>query len=284
MPPDAPTPDTYAQRQQWDRVAAGWKTWWDTIEQASHRVSDRMVELAGVRPGQRVLDIATGVGEPALLAARHVAPNGRVVATDLSPQMLAIARERATASGLTNVDFIEADAAGLDFPAASFDAVLCRWGITSLPNPFDTMLAIQRLLAPRGAFVTAVWEAGPTGRPLASIAMALANEMFGEPRSSVRRPAAPESVQHRLAEDLGRAGFSDVRTEAMTVAMSWHSTDECMQYLHDISLELADVLSGQSSAQHEEYRQQLASRLRRYVGEDGSVRIPNITICGVARS
>ncbi|MES2521365.1 MAG: class I SAM-dependent methyltransferase [Gemmatimonadota bacterium] len=283
-PADASTPDTDAQRHQWDRVAAGWKKWWDTIEQASHRVSVRMLELACVSPGQRVLDIATGLGEPALLAARRVAPGGQVVGTDLSPQMLAIARERAATSGLNNVDFIEADAAQLNRPAASFDAVLCRWGITSLPNPFDTMLAVRRLLAPHGAFVTAVWEAGPTGRPLASIATGLAHEMFGEPTSRVDTPAAPKSVQQGLADDLRRAGFSDVRTESMTVTMTWNSADDCVQYLLDVSLDLADVLSGQSSAQHADYRQRLAARLQQYVAADGSVCIPNITICGVARS
>lgn len=76
------------QRQQWDRVAAGWKKWWPTIEKGAQHVSNRLADLAEVASGQRVLDIATGIGEPALLAASRVGSAGRVVGTDVSTQML----------------------------------------------------------------------------------------------------------------------------------------------------------------------------------------------------
>ena len=98
-PPGEPVRDADEQRSQWDRVAAGWQTWWRTIEDAAQPVSRRMLALAAVAPGQRVLDIATGIGEPALLAARRVGPQGRVVATDIAPAMLEIARERARSLG-----------------------------------------------------------------------------------------------------------------------------------------------------------------------------------------
>src|SRR6266446_1276001 len=97
------------QHRDWDAAAAGWKKWWPLFERSAQHVSDRLVELAGVGIGARVLDIATGNGEPALTAARRVAPNGRVIATDQSAGMLAIARERAAALGVTNVEFRETD-------------------------------------------------------------------------------------------------------------------------------------------------------------------------------
>ncbi|QDH70338.1 class I SAM-dependent methyltransferase [Marilutibacter alkalisoli] len=124
------------------------RMWWRTIENAARCVSERMLELAEVEPGQRVLDIATGIGEPALLAASRVGSAGRVVATDISSRMLDIARERAAMSGVSNVEFRQADAGQLDFPDGSFDAVFCRWGVTSLPNPPDALAAIRRMLAP----------------------------------------------------------------------------------------------------------------------------------------
>jgi ubiquinone/menaquinone biosynthesis C-methylase UbiE len=80
------------QRQMWDNAAAGWQDWWETIERGAQKVSDKLVQLAEIKPGDRVLDIATGIGEPAVTAARKVMPNGKVVATDISPQMLAIAK------------------------------------------------------------------------------------------------------------------------------------------------------------------------------------------------
>ena len=80
-------------------------------------MSDRLVELAGIRQGQRLLDVATGIGEPAVTAARKVGPSGRVTAIDLSPAMLAIARERAKENGLANIEFQEADAEFLKLPS-----------------------------------------------------------------------------------------------------------------------------------------------------------------------
>jgi ubiquinone/menaquinone biosynthesis C-methylase UbiE len=94
------------QRQRWDSVAESWKEWWKTVEVAAQKVSDRLVERAEIKPGEKVLDIATGIGEPAVTAAKRLvdlASNsgnksndiGHVLATDISAQMLAIAKQRA---------------------------------------------------------------------------------------------------------------------------------------------------------------------------------------------
>src|SRR3954454_23835433 len=118
-----------AQHQHWDAAAAGWNEWSAFNDRADAHISKRLVELAGVRSGSRVLDVAAGYGEPALTAARKAGPNGRVVATDISAEMLAFGRERAAAAGLGNVEFMQSDASGLDFPRESFDAAVSRWGI-----------------------------------------------------------------------------------------------------------------------------------------------------------
>ncbi len=108
-----------AQHQQWDKASAGWRKHSDFIDSSVSHISDRMVELAGIGAGSRVLDIAAGYGEPSLTAARVVGPNGKVVATDISAGMLAYGRERAEAAGLENIEFIESDAVSLDFPRAA---------------------------------------------------------------------------------------------------------------------------------------------------------------------
>lgn len=269
--------DKEEQRQQWDSVAIGWKKWWPTIENGAQDVSKRMIELAEVKPGQRVLDIATGIGEPALLAASRVGPAGRVVATDLSSQMLDIARERATALGLTNVEFLEADAERLDFRDGSFDAILWRWGPTDLSNPSNALIAIRRMLTPDGSFVASVWEAGPKARPLASLAMTVAREMFDMPSPE---PSPPENA---LETEMIDAGFSDVRTEEVTLTLAFASTDDCTQYLMDVSPGFASLLSDKSSGRQAEYRRRLAEKLQQYVTADGGVRIPNVALCAAGR-
>src|SRR5919109_2579856 len=86
------------QRQQWNKGAEGWRKRSDFIDAATAHVSKRMVELAGVEPGSRVLDVAAGYGEPSLTAAAVAGAEGKVVATDISPEMLAYGRERAAAA------------------------------------------------------------------------------------------------------------------------------------------------------------------------------------------
>ncbi len=122
------------QRRDWDEASKGWRAWSEFIDRTTAPVSERLVARARVEPGQRVLDVAAGYGEPSLTAAKIVGPEGEVVATDISAGMLAYGRERAAAAGLQNVEFIESDAVSLDFPLGSFDAALSRWGIIFEPD------------------------------------------------------------------------------------------------------------------------------------------------------
>ena len=80
-----------------EQVAAAWSQWWAIFERGAGAVSERLVERAHIAPGARVLDFGTGLGEPALGAARRAGPTGSVVAIDPSPTMLALGRERARA-------------------------------------------------------------------------------------------------------------------------------------------------------------------------------------------
>src|SRR3954447_17174728 len=87
------------QRQQWNSAAGGWRRWSTVIDRGSGIVSERLVEMAGIEPGDGVLDVACGYGEPALTAARRVGADGRVVATDIAPEMMEFGRERAAEAG-----------------------------------------------------------------------------------------------------------------------------------------------------------------------------------------
>lgn len=104
-----------AQREGWDSVARGWKDWWVSIEKGAQKLSQRLIELAEIKPGQRVLDVATGIGEPSITAAKVVGTSGHVLATDISRQMLAIAKERAAFLRLQDIiEFKESDAENLE--------------------------------------------------------------------------------------------------------------------------------------------------------------------------
>ena len=146
------------ERQSWDRVANNWQKWWKTIEGGAEKVSRRLIELAEIKSGSKVLDIATGIGEPAITVAGRIGSSGHILATDISSQMLSVAKERAISLGLQNViEFKEGDIETIDLPSLSFDAVLCRWGLMFLPDLKAGLSNIYGSLVEDGHFAAAVW-------------------------------------------------------------------------------------------------------------------------------
>ena len=271
------------QRRQFETAAAGWQAQWSTFERAAQRVSDRLVELADVRLGHRVLDVATGIGEPAVTAARQVGPDGRVVAIDLAPKMTAIARERAAELGLQNMDFHEMDAEALDLPEDSFNAILCRWGLMFLPDLAGALGRMWRLLIPGGRLAAAVWDV-PAKAPLVS----LPGEVLGQ-ILKVPPPVAGTAGPFRLADAtaleqaLTDAGFAEVHSEGLTATWEFASTDAFLAYLRDINNQLNAHLAQQPATQQAEVWQAISEAVQQYVAVDGSVRMDNEAICVVGR-
>ena len=241
-----------AQRQEWDAVAVGWSRWWETIEKGTQHHSDRLVELADVQPGHHVLDVATGIGEPCLTAARRVGATGSVTGTDQSQQMLAIARDRASALGLTNVEFREMDAEALDLPEESFDAVLCRCGLMFLPELSAALNGIWRSLTPGGRMATAVWDVPPK-TPMISLAMGVIQNMFQPPPPPQGTPnpftLADTSI---LEQGLAEAGFTDIKSERMTVMVEFPSAMAYTDFLRDIVPPLRAMLANQPEEKQRE--------------------------------
>jgi enediyne biosynthesis protein CalE5 len=177
------------QREMWDNAAAGWQTWWETIERRAQKVSNKLVELAEVQPGDKVLDIATGIGEPAVTAARRVKPNGKVLAIDISSQMLLIAKTRAKSLGLDDIiEFRESDGEKIDLPdsTAKFDAILSRWGLMFFPNLSATLVKIREMLVTNGRLSAAVWSA-PSKVPWLDLAFASVRKQINTPAPHHRR-------------------------------------------------------------------------------------------------
>lgn len=270
------------QKSAWDDSAAGWKRWWPTFERSAQIVNDRLVELADVRAGNRVLDIATGSGEPALTAARAVGPSGRVVAVDMSPGMLAIARERIDAAGLTNVDLVESDAESLRLDAHSFDAALCRWGLMFMPDLDGVMRALHRALKPGARFATAVWSHADKVPMLA-----LARDAIRRITGIVPPPNALEPM--RLADPsileraLAAAGFHDVKIERLIVTFEFPSADAFADFRGQIGGTRA-ALSKMPPDVARNVREAVVASAREFADGSGSVQLVNEAICFGARA
>jgi enediyne biosynthesis protein CalE5 len=257
------------QRRDWTEAAEGWRKWWRPLEAALGPVGDRLIQLAAVRPGHRVLDVATGIGEPAVTAARLVGPAGRVVGTDISPGMLAVARERAAELGLGNIEFHEMDAEVLDLPESSFDAVLCRFGLMFLPDVDRTLAGIRQLLVPGGRLAASVW--GPPERyPVATAAFGAVARVLELPTPAPGTPGMFSLADgDELAGRFRAAGFADVQTETLVVRLEFDSLDEYMRFLQEVAAPINNLLADQSPERRAQVWRAVAEANEQFVGADG---------------
>ena len=165
----------------------------------------------------QVLDLACGVGQPALTAAMRVAPGGRVVATDIAPEMVAAAQQAAARAGRENIEFREADLEAIPYPNASFDAVTCRFGLMFCPDPVKGAAEIRRVLKPGGRFALAVWAEPQKNVQFTSFLGPLSQIAPGpapDPNApGLFRLAAPGELE-RILKEAGRTDFSiEARSE-----------------------------------------------------------------------
>jgi ubiquinone/menaquinone biosynthesis C-methylase UbiE len=147
----------------WDLAVESYDRYWVPVLSAC---SERTLALAAPRPGERVLDVATGTGVAAFMAAERVGPGGEVVATDISEKMVDSARSSATERGVANMSFERVDAEELAYDDDSFDVALCVLGLMYPADPQRAIAQLARVLRPGGRAVSApeVQRARPRGR------------------------------------------------------------------------------------------------------------------------
>ena len=267
----------------YDNAAAGWQKWWKTIETATQEVSKRLVELAEIKPGSKVLDIATGIGEPALTAAKQVGNTGRIFAIDISPRMISFTKERAISLGLQElVEFREGDAETIDLPSSTFDAALCRWGLMFLPNPKTGLSKIYESLVKGGHFAAAVW-ASPEKVPFISVPM---NIVLKETNSPPPRTPGPFSMsdQNNLKKFYEESGFIDIVIERVNVVSIFDSSDDFTAFTIDHGgPALQKVLAGETNERRQQIEKAISKGSERYADRTGKVRFENEAIVIVGR-
>jgi len=237
-----------------------------------------MVELLDPQPGAALLDLAAGIGETGFLALERVGPGGSLTTADVAPGMVAAAERRAAELRLDRVSFVVADAQSLPLADASYDGVLCRFGVMLVPEPRRILAEIARVLRPGGRVAFAVWaDAERNDWATAGGRAALALGLIERPD-----PGAPGPF--RLA-DRGRtrelvlaAGLDPRGEEEIGLEWRYASLDEWWTVTTDLSRSLRTVLAGLAPGEIAAVRDGAFARLEAHVAGDGSV-----AITGVAR-
>ncbi|MDR4490218.1 MAG: methyltransferase domain-containing protein [Candidatus Nitrosocosmicus sp.] len=272
------------QRQGWNNVADGWLKWWNITETAGENLAKRLIELAEIKQGTKVLDIATGIGEPSITAARLVGENGHVLAIDISPQMLAVAKQRAKSMGLQDIiDFKEGDAETTDLPPSTFDAALCRFGLMFLPNVMAGLSNIHNSLVNGGQFAAAVW-ASPDKVPFISLPF---NILMKETNTPPPLPNAPGpfslSDEKLLKESFNNSGFKQVTIERHDMIFNFKTAEEFTNFVCETASPVQVILSKQPEERRQKLLQAITEAVtNNYVDKNSdSIRLRNEAICVV---
>lgn len=212
-------PDKEAMRRFWGERGAAWDRWADVVAESAARTNEPLLVAARLAPGLRVLDLASGAGQPALTIAERLGPGGEVVATDLLREMLAGARRRARSASLANIRFAVADMAALPFSSKRFDRVTCRFGIMFVPAVVVALEEVRRVLVPGGRAAFMVW--GPcVDTTMFRIIVAAADRVLepdpAQDMSAIFRFGQPGSLRAAFE----RAGLREVEEEEVRLSGS----------------------------------------------------------------
>lgn len=232
-----------AVREQWDRSAEGWNDHTSEIRAWLRQASDAMLDMAGIAPGASVLDVAAGAGDQTLDIAQRIGPQGRVLATDLSPGILALAQKNARQAGFHNVQTHAADGEDLQVEPASFDAVVCRLGLMFFPDPLQGLHGMRRALRPGGRICTMVFSR-PESNPCIGILMSTALRYAGLPARDPFQPGSLLSLgKPGLTDELFRAaGFQNVATTALDAPFRLPTARHYLNFIRSSASPIQQIL------------------------------------------
>jgi SAM-dependent methyltransferase len=256
-------------REQWDTAAQAWHNWGPTLEQWLGPATELMLDMAGVKPGSRVLDVAAGAGDQTLHAAKRVGPGGSVLATDISSKILDFAQQNALSKGYKNVRTQVLDGENLEVEPGSFDAAISRVGLIYFPDQQKALSGMRKALKPGGRLGAIVFSTADR------------NQFFSIPVSIIRRranlpPPAPGQpgpfslgADGVLRDALTRAGFKDVKEQRVPAPLKLKSAAECLRFEKESFGALHTMLAGLDQAGKEAAWSEIESELRKFESTSG---------------
>lgn len=261
---------TAAMREQWDRTALGWRDAGAVIRLWLRQATQAMLEKAGVKSGDHVLDVAAGAGDQTLDVAERVGSQGYVLATDLSPEILKFAAQHAAASGYRHVETRVSDGQALQVDDALFDAAICRLGLMFFPDPLLGLREMARVLKPGGGVCTMVFGP-PEANPCVTTLMSIARSHAGLPPRDPFQPGGLLSLgKPGLIDGLfAEAGFCEVATTRLAAPFLLPSVEDYMTFIRTSAGPIVQIVNGLDAERAEAAWADMERALARYKTPNG---------------
>jgi len=259
-------------RAQWESAAEAWNRWGPFLGEWLGHATELMLDLAAIRAGSRVLDVAAGAGEQTLKAARRAGAQGHVLATDISPGILGFAKAQAREAGLGNVEVLELDGERHDtLPAASFDAAISRVGLIYFPDQQRALAGFRHALKDGGRFATVTYST-PDKNAFFSIPVGIIRRRAKLPPPLPGQPG-PFSLggEGVLAATLERAGFRQVEVKKVDSPVRLPSAAECARFERESFGALHQMMASLSESERAETWQEIESELKKFETGSGFV-------------
>lgn len=269
MPSQTPAAVIEAQRDDWNRVAAGWDKWDLFFNRTMAFINHRLVADARIRPGLQVLDLGSGTGYPALLAGEVVGSEGTVIGIDLAESMLAVATRKAKTLGLAQVSFRTGDVTMLPFESGSMDSIVSRFCLMFLPEIPKAVAEIARVLKPGGYIAAAVWSS-PEQNPFIRIPMDVIKTIMPLPPPDLEAPGIFRLARPGdLSGMFDRAGLVPLDDEEFTAEVTYATAEEFFRGLMDIAAPIQNLFAKLTPAQQREAEQGIIKAVNDYRRPEG---------------
>ncbi len=250
------------QRLSWNKFSPGWKKWDDLFMDFLRPMGDEIIRQINPESDDTILDVACGTGEPGLTIA-SLLNNGKVVITDLSEDMVQIAKENAASRGIKNIEPLVCDVTEMPFADNTFDAISCRFGFMFFPDMLLAAKEMARVLKPGGRISTSVWNIAEKNFWVTAI--------LGAINKNIPLPAPPPGApgMFRCAEEgllagiFKQAGLKNISVTEVNGTLNCRTTD----VYWDVMTELAAPVSAALSNADEPLREKIRTEVFRVVGQ-----------------
>ena len=256
-------------REQWQTAAEAWYRWSPTLHQWLGKATDKMLEMAGISKGHRVLDIAAGVGEQSITTAKKVGAGGYVLATDISSNILEFAKQMAQQAGMNNIEIKVMDGENLTVEDETFDAVISRVGLIYFPDQQKALKEMLRVLKPGGK-VAAIVYSTPEKNKFFSVPVSIIRNRAKLPPPLPGQPG-PFSLgaEGIIEKAFSQAGFKNVRSELVPSPLQLSSAKECVRFEKESFGALHQMMNSLPDPEKESVWEEIEKELQKFETETG---------------